>query len=88
QQNKKKSQAFVWSRFKMFTRWLTFIAFLAGSINPGSRAFGRGSVTFASTCRVKGEPEEELILHCGDGKNEDDVVLLAPSSQDLQHALG
>ncbi|MEQ2248529.1 hypothetical protein ILYODFUR_019949 [Ilyodon furcidens] len=53
----------------MFTRWLTFIAFLAGSINPGSRASGWGSVTFASTCRVKVEPEEELILHCGDGRN-------------------
>ncbi|XP_010782428.1 uncharacterized protein [Notothenia coriiceps] len=45
----------------MFTRWLTFTAFLCA-------ADGRGSVSVAPTCRVKGQPEAELTLNCGDGK--------------------
>ncbi|KAI4814925.1 hypothetical protein KUCAC02_005101 [Chaenocephalus aceratus] len=45
----------------MFTRWFTFTAFLCA-------ADGRGSVSVAPTCRVKGHPEAELTLNCGDGK--------------------
>ncbi|XP_033935507.1 uncharacterized protein [Pseudochaenichthys georgianus] len=45
----------------MLTRWLTFTAFLC-------TADGRGSVSVAPTCRVKGHPEAELTLNCGDGK--------------------
>ncbi|XP_043975090.1 uncharacterized protein LOC122832414 [Gambusia affinis] len=46
--------------------WLIFTALLAAWLNPQSQA----SVTFASTCWVKGQPDEELILHCGDGEHE------------------
>ncbi|XP_044058724.1 uncharacterized protein LOC122879085 isoform X2 [Siniperca chuatsi] len=56
-------------RFKMLTRWLTFTAFLAGSANPEKAATGQGTLTVAPTCRVKGHPEEELTLNCGDGQN-------------------
>ncbi|CAK6980665.1 uncharacterized protein LOC122984060 [Scomber scombrus] len=52
----------------MFTRWLTFTAFLAGSANPERAAIGQGALTVTPTCRVKGQPEAELILNCGDGK--------------------
>ncbi|KAF3693354.1 hypothetical protein EXN66_Car009030 [Channa argus] len=56
-------------RFKMLTRWLTFAAFLAGAANQQRAAIGQGGVSVAPTCKVKGHPEEELTLHCGDGKN-------------------
>ncbi|XP_042270631.1 trichohyalin isoform X2 [Thunnus maccoyii] len=52
----------------MLTRWLTFTAFLAGSANPERAALGQGSVTVTPTCRIKGHPEVELTLNCGDGK--------------------
>ncbi|XP_026149123.1 uncharacterized protein LOC113122203 [Mastacembelus armatus] len=52
-----------WS--EMLTKWLTFTALLVGSVNPQSR----GTLTVAPTCRVKGQPEAELMLNCGDGKN-------------------
>ncbi|XP_044210278.1 uncharacterized protein LOC122984060 [Thunnus albacares] len=52
----------------MLTRWLTFTAFLAGSANPERAAIGQGSVTVTPTCRIKGHPEVELTLNCGDGK--------------------
>ncbi|XP_038144428.1 uncharacterized protein LOC119785735 isoform X2 [Cyprinodon tularosa] len=68
----------------MFMRWLTFIALLAASVNSGGRVSGRGSVTFESTCRVKSEPEEELILHCGDGKYEGVVQFWHTPFGDLQ----
>lgn len=45
--------------------WVIFTALLAASLNPQSQA----SVTFASTCWVKGQPAEELILLCGDGEH-------------------
>ncbi|XP_071343919.1 uncharacterized protein [Trachinotus anak] len=53
----------------MLTRWLTFTALLAGSANQQTAAAGQGTVTIAPTCRVKGQPEEELTLNCGDGEN-------------------
>ncbi|XP_008424698.1 uncharacterized protein LOC103475078 [Poecilia reticulata] len=60
--------------------WLIFTALLAASLNPQSQA----SVTFASTCRVKGQPEEELILHCGDGEHEGVVQFWHTPFGDLQ----
>lgn len=48
----------------MLNRWLTLTALLAASANPGRAAF-----TVAPTCRVKGHPELELTLDCGDGEN-------------------
>ncbi|KAM4589328.1 uncharacterized protein V3H82_003457 [Fundulus diaphanus] len=62
----------------MFTRWLPFIAFLTGSVTPGS------SVTFPSTCRVKGEPLQEMILACGDGKHQGVVQFWHTPFGDLQ----
>ncbi|GAA6223565.1 uncharacterized protein LOC111666934 [Lates japonicus] len=53
----------------MLTRWLIFTAFLAGSANPQRAATGQRTLTVAPTCRVKGQPEVELTLNCGDGKN-------------------
>lgn len=53
----------------MLTRWLTFTALLAGSANPEQAAVGQGTLTVAPTRRVKGHPEVELTLNCGNGKN-------------------
>ncbi|KAM7412557.1 hypothetical protein PAMA_020100 [Pampus argenteus] len=53
----------------MLTRWLTFTAFLIGSVNPKEAAIGRDALTVAPTCRIKGHPEVELTLNCGDGKH-------------------
>ncbi|XP_075968056.1 uncharacterized protein LOC142971433 [Anarhichas minor] len=51
----------------MLTRWLTLTALLAASANPDRAAIG--PLTVAPTRRVKGHPEVELTLNCGDGKN-------------------
>ncbi|XP_036942826.1 GRB10-interacting GYF protein 2 isoform X2 [Acanthopagrus latus] len=48
----------------MLTRWLMLTAFLAASANPERAAF-----TVTPTCRVKGHPELELTLNCGDREN-------------------
>ncbi|KAG7245478.1 hypothetical protein INR49_010929 [Caranx melampygus] len=56
-------------RVKMLTRWLTVTALLAASANPQTAATSQRVVTVAPTCRVKGHPEEELTLKCGDGKS-------------------
>ncbi|XP_023278229.1 uncharacterized protein LOC111666934 [Seriola lalandi dorsalis] len=53
----------------MLTRWLTLTALLAGSANPQRAATGQSTLTIAPTCRVKGHPEVELTLNCGDRKN-------------------
>lgn len=58
------SDSYFLCRFRMLTRWLTFTALLAGSANPE-----RAAITVAPTCRVKGHPETELTLKCGDRKN-------------------
>ncbi|XP_007552558.1 uncharacterized protein LOC103138339 [Poecilia formosa] len=60
--------------------WLIFTALLVASLNRQSQA----SVTFASTCRVKGQPAEELILHCGDGEHEGVVQFWHTPFGDLQ----
>ncbi|KAM4565790.1 uncharacterized protein PAE49_009674 [Odontesthes bonariensis] len=52
----------------MLTGWLTLTAILVGSANPGNAASGSGALTMAPSCRVKGQPEAELTLNCGDGK--------------------
>lgn len=67
--HKNTSDSYFLCRSKMLTRWLTFTAFLAGSANPARAAIGQGTLTVAPTCRVKGHPEVELVLNCGDGKN-------------------
>lgn len=54
----------------MLTRWLAFMAFLAGSANVRSADSDRRAATVAPTCRVEGQPEVELILNCGDGTHE------------------
>lgn len=46
------------------------MAFLAGSANLRSIDSDRRAATVAPTCRVKGQPEVELILNCGDGEHE------------------
>ncbi|XP_034557510.1 uncharacterized protein LOC117825699 [Notolabrus celidotus] len=53
----------------MLTRWITFTAFLAASADPASAANGQRGLTVAPTCRVKGHPEGELTLRCGDEKS-------------------
>ncbi|KAM7398853.1 hypothetical protein PAMP_018162 [Pampus punctatissimus] len=53
----------------MLTRWLTFTAFLIGSVNPDRAAIGQDALTVAPTCRIKGHPEVELTLNCGDEKH-------------------
>ncbi|XP_072247778.1 uncharacterized protein [Leuresthes tenuis] len=52
----------------MLTGWLTLTAILVGSANPGNAASSWGPLTFPPSCRVKGHPEAELTLNCGDGK--------------------
>ncbi|XP_031733703.1 uncharacterized protein LOC116400152 [Anarrhichthys ocellatus] len=51
----------------MLTRWLSLTALLVASANPDRAAIG--PLTVAPTRRVKGHPEVELTLNCGDGKN-------------------
>ncbi|XP_061574809.1 uncharacterized protein LOC133441487 [Cololabis saira] len=55
-------------RFQTLTSWLAFTA-LFGSANPGRAASGRSPLTFAPTCRIRGHPEVEITLNCGDGNN-------------------
>nr|XP_020499175.1 ubiquitin carboxyl-terminal hydrolase 10-like [Labrus bergylta] len=50
----------------MLTRWMALTAFLSASADLVSAAFGDGSLTVAPTCRLKGHPEVELTLSCGD----------------------
>ncbi|XP_017293493.1 cyclin-dependent kinase 11B [Kryptolebias marmoratus] len=73
-----------WNRLEMLTRWLTFMAFLAGSANARSVDSGRRAPTVAPTCRVKGQPEVELVLGCGDGKYEGVVQFWHTPFGDLQ----
>ncbi|XP_013888257.1 uncharacterized protein LOC106535731 [Austrofundulus limnaeus] len=77
-----------WIRFKMLTRWLTFMAFLAGSANSRSADSDWRAVTVVSICRVKGQPEVELILNCGDGKHEGWVQFWHTPFGDLQPSSG
>ncbi|XP_054884833.1 uncharacterized protein LOC129359316 [Poeciliopsis prolifica] len=60
--------------------WLIFTALLVASINPQSHT----SVTFASTCWVKGQPDEEIVLRCGDGEHEGEVQFWHTPFGDLQ----
>lgn len=62
--HKNSSDSYFLCRFKMLTRWLMLTAFLAASANPERAAF-----TVTPTCRVKGHPELELTLNCGDREN-------------------
>ncbi|XP_060901770.1 uncharacterized protein LOC132979964 [Labrus mixtus] len=50
----------------MLTRWMALTAFLSASADLVNAAFGDGSLTVAPTCRLKGRPEVELTLSCGD----------------------
>ncbi|XP_020499175.2 uncharacterized protein [Labrus bergylta] len=50
----------------MLTRWMALTAFLSASADLVSAAFGDGSLTVTPTCRLKGHPEVELTLSCGD----------------------
>ncbi|KAK2846567.1 hypothetical protein Q5P01_009566 [Channa striata] len=54
--------------FKMLFRWLTVTAFLAGAAHQQRTVIGQGGVSVAPTCKVKGHPDVELTLLCGDGK--------------------
>lgn len=71
--HKNTADSYFLCRFKMLTSWLTLTAFLAASANPE-----RAAMTVAPTCRVKGHPEAELTLNCGDGKIAGQYRVLPP----------